>query len=171
MLNLFVKNSSFLSLAMLIFFAFSACAQKPATNPAENEGWITSLDQAVALSKKSGKPILANFTGSDWCGWCKRLTAAVFVKEEFKTWAAKNVILLELDFPRFKQIPADLKAQNQALQQQFQVGGFPTIWVFDANQNKSTKQYEFTQLGRTGYKPTVQEFTGDVDQMLARRKK
>ena len=55
MLNLFVKNSSFLSLAMLIFFAFSACAQKPATNPAENEGWITSLDQAVALSKKSLK--------------------------------------------------------------------------------------------------------------------
>jgi protein disulfide-isomerase len=171
MLNLFVKNSSFLSFTMLILFAFSACAQKPATNPAGNEGWITSLDQAVALSKKSGKPILANFTGSDWCGWCKRLTAAVFIKDEFKTWAEKNVILLELDYPRFKQLPADLKAQNQALQQQFQVGGFPTIWVFDANQNKSTKQYEFTQLGRTGYKPTVQEFTGDVDQMLARRKK
>ncbi len=171
MLQMLLKNSRFLSLTFVVCLAISACAQKPAVNKAENEGWITSLDEAVALSNKSGKPIMANFTGSDWCGWCKRLTSAVFSKDEFKTWASKNVVLLELDFPRFKQLPTELRNQNQALQQQFQVGGFPTIWVFDAAQNKSTKQFEFTQLGRTGYKPTVAEFTTDVDQMIARRKK
>lgn len=45
---------------------------------ATHEGWLVSIDEAFTLSKKTGKPIMANFTGSDWCGWCKRLSAAVF---------------------------------------------------------------------------------------------
>ncbi|MBK9271680.1 MAG: thioredoxin family protein [Saprospiraceae bacterium] len=56
---------------------------------AENEGWLVNLDEAYEKSKKTGKPIMANFTGSDWCGWCKRLTASVFSQDEFKKWAAK----------------------------------------------------------------------------------
>ena len=72
---------------------------------AGNEGWLVNLDEAYNLSKKTGKPIMANFTGSDWCGWCKRLSAAVFQKPEFKQWADENVVLLELDFPRRKKIP------------------------------------------------------------------
>jgi hypothetical protein len=62
MLQMLLKNSRFLSLTFVVCLAISACAQKPAVNKAENEGWITSLDEAVALSKKSGKPIMANFT-------------------------------------------------------------------------------------------------------------
>lgn len=159
----------YLMIVLCFNFSFMACAQKPAAVKAENEGWITSLDEAYNLSKKTGRPIMANFTGSDWCGWCKRLTASVFSKDEFKTWASKKVILLELDFPRFKQLPAELQQQNQALQQHFQVSGFPTVWVFNIDKNKTTKQYEFSQLGRTGYKPSHQEFISDVEQMLARK--
>ena len=40
------------------------------------------------------------FTGSDWCGWCIRLQKEVFFKPEFTKWAAENVVLVELDFPR-----------------------------------------------------------------------
>ena len=50
---------------------------------AENPGWLVNVDEAYALSKKSGKPIMANFTGSDWCGWCHRLQANVFAKPAF----------------------------------------------------------------------------------------
>src|SRR6056297_1384135 len=92
---------------------------------AGHEGWHIKVDEAYEESQKTGKPIMANFTGSDWCGWCKRLSAAVFVKPEFKQWADENVVLLELDFPRRKQVPQDIRKQNYSLQQQFGVRGYP----------------------------------------------
>ena len=36
----------------------------------ENDGWLLNFDKAAEQSMKTGKPILANFTGSDWCSWC-----------------------------------------------------------------------------------------------------
>ena len=62
--------------------------------------WNTDIKKATTLAIESNKPILMFFTGSDWCGWCIRLQKAVFLKPEFKKWANKNVILVELDFPR-----------------------------------------------------------------------
>ena len=53
-------------------------AQKGEFTKAEDENWLVDLEEAYALSKKTNKPILANFTGTDWCGWCKKLRAEVF---------------------------------------------------------------------------------------------
>ena len=137
---------------------------------AGNEGWLVKMDEAYAESKKTGKPILANFTGSDWCGWCKKLTRSVFAKEDFKKWAAENVILLELDFPRRSKVPDDIRNQNASLQKAFKITGYPTIWVF--NLDKDAKgQFNIDALGKTGYSKTVKEFTDGVDQMIVRGKK
>ena len=106
------KTIFFFSFLMITFYATAQEAYK-----ATHEGWLVSIEEAHALSKKTGKPILANFTGSDWCGWCKKLSAAVFNKPGFKTWAKDNVVLLELDYPRRKQVPNEIRAQNQSLQQ------------------------------------------------------
>jgi len=32
--------------------------------------WLKSYDEAIKLSQQTGKPILADFTGSNWCGYC-----------------------------------------------------------------------------------------------------
>jgi len=135
---------------------------------AENEGWLVLLEEAYTESKKTGKPIMANFTGSDWCGWCIRLTKAVFSKDEFKTWADDNVVLLELDFPRRSKLPENIEVQNRSMQQAFQVRGFPSVWVFDLDRDAEGK-YNVSAHGKTGYAPTVGEFTGAVEQMLAQR--
>lgn len=135
---------------------------------AENEGWLVNVEEAYELSKKTGKPILANFTGSDWCGWCKRLTRSVFVHDEFKSWAEKNVILLELDFPRRKKLPQDIRAQNQSLQRAFKITGYPTVWLFDLEKDDAG-QMNIDAHGKTGYAKTVDEFTGTVDQMMSKR--
>jgi protein disulfide-isomerase len=135
---------------------------------AHNKGWLVDLDDAYNLSKKSGKPIMANFTGSDWCGWCKRLTAAVFAKPEFKKWANDNVILLELDFPRRTQIPEKYRKQNAGLQQALKIRGYPTVWVFTADKDATSGRYNLNPLGKTGYKASVQEFTTEVDQILTK---
>lgn len=158
-----------LLLASFVLFTSAAFAQS-SDYQAANPGWLVDLDEAYALSKKTGKPVMANFTGSDWCGWCKRLTAAVFSKPEFKKWAEKNVVLLELDFPRRFRVPEEISKQNRSLQQAFQVRGYPTVWVFHLDKNKSTGQYEIEALGKTGYTPTVDQFTDTVDQMIAKAK-
>ncbi len=134
---------------------------------AHNEGWMVSIEKAQAVSKESGKPIMANFTGSDWCGWCKRLTANVFSKPEFKKWAEDNVVLLELDFPRRTKLPQEIQAQNSSLQRAFRVSGYPTVWVFYLQENAETGQMDINPLGRTGYKNTAKEFIDEVEGMIA----
>lgn len=124
---------------------------KAADTPKKNGDWFIYVEDAKAESDKTGKPILANFTGSDWCGWCIRLRNEVFNTSEFKNWAEENVVLLELDFPRKTQLPEDLKAQNSSLQQAFQVRGYPTLWAFDLNFNEATKQFNIEAYGSLGY--------------------
>jgi protein disulfide-isomerase len=153
---------------LLPLFFVSAMAISQTAYKAEQEGWLVNLEEAYEQSQKTGKPIMANFTGSDWCGWCKKLSASVFTKPEFKKWAAENVVLLELDFPRRKTVPAEIKTQNADLQRAFNVRGFPTVWVFHLSKNNS--EFSINALGSTGYKGTVPEFTNDVDQMIARAK-
>jgi protein disulfide-isomerase len=152
---------------LLLCFASITLSSQTAESvyKAENEGWLINLDEAYAQSKKSGKPILANFTGSDWCGWCKRLTKDVFSKNDFKTWASDNVILLELDYPRRKKLPEDIRSQNSGLQRAFKVRGYPTIWVFNIDKDSAGK-YQIDALGKTGYTKTVAEFTTGINKMI-----
>lgn len=75
----------FSTLVAFLLMAYGIFAQEQ--YKAENEGWLVNLEEAYQQSNKTGKPIMANFTGSDWCGWCKKLTASVFSKPEFKSWA------------------------------------------------------------------------------------
>ncbi|MFK7765747.1 MAG: thioredoxin family protein [Mariniblastus sp.] len=89
--------------------------------------WHESYDDAVAASLASGKPILADFTGSNWCSYCVKLKKEVFETEEFKQWAPENVVLLELDYPRPSRQSAAIKKQNQRLKNKYQITGYPTV--------------------------------------------
>src|SRR4028118_172585 len=82
--------------------------------------WHTDMDKAIAIAKKSKKPLLLFFTGSDWCGWCIRLQKEVLHTPEFAKWANENVVLVELDFPRRKAVAPELAKQNMELQKNFQ---------------------------------------------------
>jgi protein disulfide-isomerase len=145
-----------------------AIAQSEESYTAHNEGWLVDLDEAYAQSIAEDKPIMANFTGSDWCGWCKKLTRAVFDKPEFKEWANENVVLLELDYPRRFKLPEKYQKQNASLQQAFKITGFPTVWVFNMEKDPETGKYNIAALGKTGYAPSVDQFTTEVDKMLDR---
>ena len=112
--------------------------------------WYSDFSEAAKISKKTKKPILANFTGSDWCGWCKVLKREVFDTPEFKKWAKKHVVLLEVDFPRRTKIAPELKKQNYALQRAFSVRGYPTVWMFKVGDGEDPKK-DITPLGKTGY--------------------
>ena len=73
-------------LALFVFIStFSFAQESKSAYKAENEGWLVNIDEAYEMSQKTGKPILANFTGSDWCGWCKRLTKSVLFMRNSKS--------------------------------------------------------------------------------------
>ena len=113
--------------------------------------WHTDLTEAHKKSQETGLPIFGFFTGSDWCGWCIKLQRDVFVKQAFIDWAKTKVVLLELDFPRRTVQTAELKKQNQELQQAFQVSGYPTVWLFRSKKDAETGHFSLTAIGKLGY--------------------
>ena len=112
--------------------------------------WHTDMNKAIELSMKENKPILLFFTGSDWCGWCIKLVKEVYNKDEFNTWANKNVILVDIDFPRKKKLSEELQNQNRQLQQMFGVRGYPTVWFVKPVKSQDG-QINLEKIGKTGY--------------------
>ncbi len=104
--------------------------------PATSSIWHDSYESAIEESLKTGKPILADFTGSDWCHWCVKLKTDVFETETFKNWAQDNVVLLELDFPKRGLQAPKIKQQNQELANRFQIQSYPTVLFLDSKGGK-----------------------------------
>jgi protein disulfide-isomerase len=104
--------------------------------------WLTDVPKAQEQAKKENKLVLLDFTGSDWCGWCIKLKKEVFDTAEFKEYADKNLVLVELDFPRKKEQSDELKKANRELQKKYGIRGYPTIIVLDGNGE---------QVGKLGY--------------------
>ena len=95
--------------------------------------WQTDYAKALAMAKSQNKRVLLDFTGSDWCGPCIQLRKQVFSRPEFRAYANKNLVLVEIDYPQRKQQSAELKKQNEKLSQQYGIEekGFPTIVLLD----------------------------------------
>lgn len=139
----------------IIATSFIFSTKSPSSTSQENEKselqWYTKLDEAHEISLKTGKPIFGFFTGSDWCGWCHKLQRDVFSKSEFVKWASQEVVLLELDFPKRKQLEPAIKQQNYDLQRAFNVTGYPTVWIFESKVDESSKKMNLNALGKLGY--------------------
>lgn len=123
------------------------------------EGWVTDYKGALAEAKKEGKAVIIDFTGSDWCGWCKKLDKEVFDQAAFEDYADKNLVRLYLDFPNNKPQSEELSAQNEELAKEFGVRGFPTIIVLNSDGDK------IAQLGyqRGGAEKYVETLEGVIN--------
>jgi thioredoxin-related protein len=119
--------------------------------------WLTDVTKAQDQAKKENKMVLINFTGSDWCGWCVRLKNEVFSTSEFAEYSKKNLVLLEIDFPRSKPQTDQEKAANRELAAKYKVRGYPTIIVLDS---------EGKQIGQLGYmQGGPKAFLGRLDEL------
>jgi len=113
-------------------FILSACGQN-ASDPSHiseehnNNLWLTDFDEAKVQALEEKKPILIDFTGSDWCGWCVKLEKEVFSQTDFLKFASDSLILVEIDFPKKKVQSEELKIQNKALAEKYSISGFPTV--------------------------------------------
>jgi protein disulfide-isomerase len=115
-----------------LFLLFSAILISAGVASAE-VSWLTDFDAARAKAKSDHKLVLLDFTGSDWCGPCIQLRKTVFSRPEFRAYADKNLVLVEIDYPQRKKQSAELKAQNEKLSKQYGIDekGFPTVMLLD----------------------------------------
>jgi thioredoxin-related protein len=127
---------------------------------AEGE-WMTDLAKAKAKAKEEKKMVLADFTGSDWCPPCKALHKNVFSSKEFAEYAKKNLVLVEVDFPRTKQQSPELKRANRELAEKHNIEAYPTVIVFDSNGKEISKK---TGYGGQGAK----DFIADLDKLKSK---
>ncbi len=106
-----------------------------------DEGWLIDFAKAKAQSAKDGKPILMEFTGSDWCPPCKALHKNVLTSDAFKKQIPAKLVLLKLDNPRnkSKQTPEEI-AQYKKLSKEYKVRGVPTIIIADAKGKEQHRQ-------------------------------
>ena len=135
----------------------------PRAEAAAVDGWERSWHAASARAPREGRPILALFTGSDWCPACIRLKREVFSTPAFRTWADARLVLLELDFPQSSPQPATA-AQNEALERHYAVAGFPSVLLLSAEGN---------ELGRIEGLPSggTDGFIARIEAILARSRR
>ncbi len=126
---------------------------------AELEGWHTDLDKALELAKKEKKPLLVEFTGSDWCPPCIAMRKNVFSKKEFVEKASKDFILVELDFPNGDK---ELKKKNDPHAKKYKIEGFPTVILLD-HEGK-----EFSRFFASEH-PTTEKFLAHLKNSLEKK--
>jgi protein disulfide-isomerase len=123
--------------------------------------WLTNYDEAVDLAKKENKQVLLFFTGSDWCGWCKKLKQTIIETPEFKTWAAEKLVLVEVDFPKNTNLDQDTRKQNSKLAKSFGILSYPTVWFVNQKEEK---------LGSLYYGNNVENWLAQADEIMMPKK-
>jgi len=136
---------------VVVVWAFAGVLAAAGFASAGETLWTEDAKAAMAKAAAEGKDLLIDFTGSDWCGWCKKLDAEVFSQKGFTSEAPKSFVLLKLDFPRSVPQSEELKKQNAEWLKKYRIEGFPTIVLADA----AGRPY-----AKTGYRP------GGVEQYM-----
>ena len=96
-------------------------------------GFTDDWDAALKKAAAEKKTVLALFTGSDWCIWCKRLEGEVLSQKAFSDEVGKTFVPVFLDFPSDKSlVPEAKQKRNRELAEKYAVRGFPTVLLLDA---------------------------------------
>lgn len=97
------------------------------------KGFMDDFEAAKIEAAKSKKNILAVFSGSDWCHWCKVLEKDYLSKPEFVDEAGKDFVLVFVDNPKDKSVLSEsAKKANSVLTKKYKIRGFPTIKILNA---------------------------------------
>ena len=138
-----------------------AVAKAVAHASSAGEVWTDDIDGAFKTAAESGKPVFIDFTGSDWCGWCKLADKNIFSTQAWADFASE-VVCLKVDFPRNGRPDVMTMNKREQLAKAFGVEGFPTLVLATADR-KALAQFS---AGRKG----AQEFIDEVRKALPAKK-
>jgi len=162
--------------ALAAAFAAATLAATAATSTPN--GFTDNLDEALKSAKANKRYVVAVFSGSDWCGWCKKLEKEILSTEEFRKGAAGKYELVYIDNPRNKDLLSEHgKENNRKLTSKYEVRGFPTVLVLDA-EGKKVAEMGYDKGGpakylekleeETKYAPDVKKYIAPIEELLTR---
>ncbi len=99
--------------AVVMSAVFFGCTGSSRSQTPELIHWLTDHNTALAMAKKTDKPVLIDFY-ADWCGWCKKMTNVTYADKNVAD-TAKSFVCLKINTDR-----------NPALARDYHVSGLPT---------------------------------------------
>ena len=118
---------------LLALIGVCCCASLFAAGSTTPQGWTDDFAAARKEAKKTDRPMLVLFTGSDWCPYCVKLKKNFLDTAEFRTFAKDGVVLFYADFPKGTKLPEKLNTQNAELAKKYGIRGLPTTVIVSPN--------------------------------------
>src|SRR5438477_9802220 len=139
---------------ILILAICSAAGQSRACDSSDD----TDYPRSVAIARKTNRPLLLAFLGTDWSLRSLKLDREVFDQAAFADDSKYNFLLCKIHFYQTQERAPDVLVQNQQLADKYHVQEFPTIVVLSP---------EGMELGRVGYiAGGVEKFAGAVNDII-----
>lgn len=97
---------------------------------------FSTLDDALAVTRRDGRCIMLNFTGTDWCTACIHLRNKILDSDEFNDAMKDKLVLVEVDYPRtpelVQKISPEERQKREALLVAYRAEGLPYAVLLDA---------------------------------------
>lgn len=100
--------------------------------PAGAAEWLVNVEEACRVAGAQGKAVLVDFTGSDWCVYCREMHRLVLDTPEFEQYAAPKFVCVEVDVPHKPLLPPEQLEYNRGIVKRYGVTGYPTLLVLNA---------------------------------------
>ena len=152
---------------------FAATALAATSTP---QGFTDNLDEALKSAKANKRYVVAVFSGSDWCGWCKKLEQEILSTETFRKGAVGRYELVYIDNPRNKDLLSEHgKENNRNLTSKYGIQGFPTVLILDADGKKvaemgydagGPEKYLAKLEEEVKYGPDIKKYIAPIEEKL-----
>ena len=120
----------------------------------------TNFPRSAELAKRTNRPLLLAFLGTDWSISSLKLDREVFDQAELSDNSKYSFLLCKLHFYQTQERSPETIRQNEQLATKYKVQEFPTVVVLSPDGE---------ELGRLGYIPGgTKAFGGAVKTILAK---
>ncbi len=150
---------------VLAALVFAGCASAPS--------WQTDFDTAQETAREQNKDMFLYFSGSDWDVPSQTLKSAILDKDTFAKKAAKDFVLVNLDFPESEGvIDEEQMNKNFETAQRYYLQAFPTVLLLSSDGDVYGQvPYDETVTDPAKYLETVKSFDAVKKQRADLKKK
>jgi thioredoxin-related protein len=119
----------------------------------------TDFPSSIALAKRSNRPLLLAFLGTDWSISSLKLDREVFDQAAFADNSKYNFLLCKIHFYQTQERDPKVLRQNRDLAIQYHIEQFPTVVVLSPHG---------AEIGRVGYiSGGVETFADAVNKLIS----
>lgn len=95
-------------------------------------GWIEDFHQAKAIAQQQkNRYVFLAFTSMDSSEYSRKMYDEIFRTDEFKKYARKHLVTVDVDFPTATTQPTGVQSQNKTLAETYAIRGFPSVIVLN----------------------------------------